>query len=96
MDPAEEKIIDLVEVVSEGQPFSLGRWREPPTERNRLARPDSRMGSKNRRAGSGGSGPFDPDVGCRKIWQQWARPAPAQEAEKAITREIEALKSAQA
>ena len=91
MDPAEEKIIDLVEVVSEGKPLPLP-VQETPTEKN--AWPDltpeweAKIAELVREE-------VDRLIrtSVRENMEQWARTMLALEAEKAITREIEALKS---
>jgi len=93
MNPAEEKIIDLVDVVSEGKPLPPP-IQETPTEK--IAWPDltpeweARIAELVREE-------VDRLIrtSVRENMEQWARPVLAREAEKAITREIEALKSAQ-
>jgi hypothetical protein len=91
MDPAEEKIIDLVDVVREGKPLPLP-VQETPTEQ--IVRPDltpeweAKIAELVRE---------EVDrlirMTVQENMEQWARPVLAQEAEKAIAREIEALKS---
>ena len=93
MDPAEEKIIDLVDVVSEGKPLPPP-IQETPTEK--IAWPaltpewEAKIAELVREE-------VDRliQTSVRENMEQWARPVLAREAEKAITREIEALKSAQ-
>ena len=93
MNPAEEKIIDLVDVVSEGKPLPLP-VEENPTEK--IACPDltpeweAKIAELVREE-------VDRLIRTtvRENMEQWARPVLAREAEKAITREIEALKSVQ-
>jgi hypothetical protein len=93
MDPAEEKIIDLVEVVSEGKPLPPP-VQETPTKQ--ITWPDltpeweAKIAELVREE-------VDRliQTSVRENMEQWARPVLAREAEKAITREIEALKSAQ-
>jgi hypothetical protein len=94
MDSTEEKIIDLVEVVSEGKPLP------PPvqeTSTEQITLPDltseweAKIAELVREE-------VDRLIrtSVKENMEQWARPVLAREAEKAITREIEALKSAQA
>jgi hypothetical protein len=93
MDPAEEKIIDLVDVVSEGKPSPLP-VQETPTKQ--IPSPEltpeweAKIAQLVREE-------VDRLIRTtvRENMEHWARPVLAQEAEKAITREIEALKSAQ-
>lgn len=93
MNPAEEKIIDLTDVVSEGKPLPLPGM-ETPTEK--IACPDLTPEWEAKIARL-----VREEVDrlirttVRENMEHWARPVLAQEAEKAITREIEALKSAQ-
>ena len=93
MDPAEEKIIDLVDVVSEGKPLP------PPvqeTPAKQIAWPDltpeweAKIAELVREE-------VDRLIrtSVKENMEKWAREELAREAEKAITREIEALKSAQ-
>jgi hypothetical protein len=92
MDPAEEKIIDLVEVVSEGKPLPPP-VQETPTKP--IAWPDltpeweAKIAELVREE-------VDRLIRASVLenMEQWARPVLAQEVEKAIAREIEALKSA--
>jgi hypothetical protein len=93
MESAEEKIIDLTDVVSEGKPIPRP-VEETPTEK--IAWPDLTPEWEAKIA------ELVREEADRLIrttvlenMERWARPVLAQEAEKAITREIEALKSAQ-
>ena len=88
-----EKIIDLVDVVSEGKPLPPP-VQETPTKP--IAWPDLTLEWEVKIAEL-----VREEVdrlirtSVRENMEQWARPVLAREAEKAITREIEALKSAQ-
>ena len=93
MDPAEEKIIDLTEVGSEGKPL-------PPPVQETPTKPivwpdltpewEAKIAELVREE-------VDRLIRMSVLEnvEQWARPVLAREAEKAIAREIEALKSAQ-
>ena len=91
MDPAEEKIIDLVEVVREGKPWPLP-VQETPTKPT--AWPDltpeweAKIAELVREE-------VDRLIRTSVLekMEEWARPVLAREAEKAIAREIETLKS---
>jgi hypothetical protein len=93
MNPAEEQIIDLVDVVKEGKPLPPP-VQETPAEK--IAWPaltpewEAKIAELVREE-------VDRLIrtSVREDLEKWAREVLAREAEKAITREIEALKSAQ-
>jgi len=92
MDPVEEKIIDLVEVVSEGKPL-------PPPVQETSTKPivwpdltpewEAKIAELVREE-------VDRLIRTSVLekMEEWARPVLAREAEKAIAREIETLKNA--
>jgi hypothetical protein len=93
MNPAEEQIIDLVDVVKEGKPLPPA-VQETPAEK--IGWPaltpewEAKIAELVRE---------EVDrlirISVKEDLEKWAREVLAREAEKAITREIEALKSAQ-
>jgi len=92
MNPAEEQIIDLVDVVKEGKPLPPP-VQETPAEK--IAWPaltpewEAKIAELVREE-------VDRLIrtSVKEDMEKWAREVLAREAEKAITREIEALKSA--
>jgi hypothetical protein len=94
MNPTEEKIIDLVEVVSEGKPLPPP-VQETPTKKITLPDLTPEWQAKiaelvreevNRQI----------RTSVKENMEKWAREVLAREAEKAINLEIESLKTAQA
>jgi hypothetical protein len=94
MDPAEERIIDLVDVVCEGKPLA------PPVQETPVKQVAVPELTPEWEAKIAALVREEVDrlirTSVAENVEQWAREVLAREAEKAITREIESLKSAQA